>query len=380
MEDSFQFKVIQSRKDLYYSKIFTDVTLVSDDFGKFLAHKTVLASASYWFKSLLHLSEDEKPVIHLKGIPKEELEAVLKYVYLGEVSVASKKLENLKIAARELGIHDFMDAYQEEPQKLQFLSNSTYETSEFKTKTKTLNFLHNENFVEDVANFGSNVNITLDFLQDENNFHDEEVNHSTETLNFLKDENNFEKEAQAPDQELTSYQQQNQTAVLDVNQFLSEPFNLSSLFFDGSRHDDEETACKEETERESSEGQEVDENIDEGSTPSSLIQGSWGKSDDNRCKKRPKEDPSECEICGLITTTKRSMQRHHKVVHELRFKVSTCNVCGKEVRGDQRNVNAHMAVHFPNLAKKYDCSQCDYTSKSSVGLKKHIRHIHIGIL
>ena len=378
MGDSFQFKVIQSRKDLYYSKIFTDVTLVSDDFGKFLAHKTILASASDWFKSLLHLSEDKTPVIHLKGVQKEELEGLLEYVYLGQLSVAGRQLENLKIIAKELGINvdEDYENVKKEPKKLQFLSNSRNEDSVF--KTKTLNFLQDEKtFVEEEEiDFQPKMkNKTLDFLQDKNHF-DEEVDYRTETLNFLNDENNFAKEIQAPDQELISDQQQRQTQVVDVNQFLSKPFNLSSLFFNGSGEENEETVDKEETERNSNE--EVDENLiqeeAEGSMQSSQL--SWGKTDDNRYKQRPKEDPSECGICGLITTTKRSMQRHHKTVHELRFRFTKCNICGKEVRGD--SLSMHMTtVHFP---KQYNCSQCDYTSKSTQGLKKHVRHIHIGIL
>ena len=67
--DSFESHLLASQKELYFTKQFSDVTLVSDDFVEFLAHKTILSTASSMLKTLLGMSsQQQSSFIYLKGI------------------------------------------------------------------------------------------------------------------------------------------------------------------------------------------------------------------------------------------------------------------------------------------------------------------------
>ena len=62
---------------------FTDVTLVSDDGKYFRAHKIVLSTGSQLLREILHLQFPHEPIIYFHSIKKENLKALLDYMYLG---------------------------------------------------------------------------------------------------------------------------------------------------------------------------------------------------------------------------------------------------------------------------------------------------------
>ena len=73
----------------------------------------MLASSSDWFKSLLQLTQDSSPFIFLKGVSKKELEVLLEYIYLGEVSTNGDDMDTITSVAQELGINDFQGIHGE---------------------------------------------------------------------------------------------------------------------------------------------------------------------------------------------------------------------------------------------------------------------------
>ena len=86
--NTFQNHLNDRSKNLYYEKLFTDVTLVSDDMVQFQAHRTVLSTASPTFMKLLMINTSANSVFYLKGVHHLELEAILQFIYLGEASVS----------------------------------------------------------------------------------------------------------------------------------------------------------------------------------------------------------------------------------------------------------------------------------------------------
>ena len=86
--ETFQDDLIETRKSLLKEKLFADVTLVSGDMTKILAHRTVLSSASSVFKQLLMLSHDHgHPVLFLRGVKHEDLQYIVEFIYSGQVSL-----------------------------------------------------------------------------------------------------------------------------------------------------------------------------------------------------------------------------------------------------------------------------------------------------
>ncbi|KAK7074887.1 hypothetical protein SK128_002804 [Halocaridina rubra] len=83
--------------------LYTDVTVACD--GKFYpAHKIVLSACSQYFEEMLKNTPCKHPVIVLKDIGSQELDALLSYMYAGEVSVSQHQLTALIKAAESLHI------------------------------------------------------------------------------------------------------------------------------------------------------------------------------------------------------------------------------------------------------------------------------------
>ena len=92
------------------SESLADVTLVTDDQKQFKVHQFVLNACSPVLKSIIENFTDSKPVIYLRGIQQQEIESILKFMYLGETtcnkdrikgSLQKKKLPRM----RHLPIH-----------------------------------------------------------------------------------------------------------------------------------------------------------------------------------------------------------------------------------------------------------------------------------
>lgn len=73
--------------------------------GKFYpVHKLVLSTCSEYFEEIFNRTQCKHPVIVLKDVKHEELEALLNYMYLGEVNVLQADLAGLIKAAECLKI------------------------------------------------------------------------------------------------------------------------------------------------------------------------------------------------------------------------------------------------------------------------------------
>ena len=105
--NSFESHLLASQKELYFTKQFSDVTLVSDDLVEFLAHKTILSTASPLMKSLLGMSsQQQSSFLYLKGVTQENLEAILQYIYLGETEINEQKVQEFTKIAKDLGMQE----------------------------------------------------------------------------------------------------------------------------------------------------------------------------------------------------------------------------------------------------------------------------------
>ena len=86
------------------------------------------------------------------------------------------------------------------------------------------------------------------------------------------------------------------------------------------------------------------------------------------------QDPADCDICGTHYTTKRSYQRHYKIVHEL---IShDCKHCDMQFKWPGKLLKHTKLVHLGIQAKTYPCDKCDKVMKESRNLKRHIAREH----
>ena len=90
--------------DLLSDQDFTDVTLVCDDDKQIKAHKVILSSCSPLFRRILKNNPHQHPLIYLNGIRFDNLQSVIKFIYLGQTEVEQDDLELFMKAGKELKI------------------------------------------------------------------------------------------------------------------------------------------------------------------------------------------------------------------------------------------------------------------------------------
>ena len=83
-----------------------------------------------------------------------------------------------------------------------------------------------------------------------------------------------------------------------------------------------------------------------------------------------KEVTFECNICHTKASTKRTMERHHKIVHSGDHPFQ-CNLCSKRFALKFIKDN-HQETHNPQLIKCEVCCK-DYRS---MRMKKHMMNAH----
>merc|ERR1719186_1825352 len=97
--------------DLLSDQDFTDVTLVCDDDKQIKAHKVILSSCSPLFRGILKNNPHQHPLIYLNGIQFDNLQSVIKFIYLGQTEVEQDDLEMFMKAGKELQIKGLSENY-----------------------------------------------------------------------------------------------------------------------------------------------------------------------------------------------------------------------------------------------------------------------------
>ena len=87
---------------------------------------------------------------------------------------------------------------------------------------------------------------------------------------------------------------------------------------------------------------------------------------------RPVEEPVECDICAKVFTTRRSLLRHNRSVHELER--HPCDQCSKDFPG-KGNLRIHK-IHVHEKLTPYSCTKCGVSYKTKAMLKHHHEKMH----
>jgi len=105
--NDFESNISSAFRDLKGDKDFFDVSIVCEGEGVIEAHKVILAACSPLFKSILRRmgsSMQNRMFLYLKGVKAVEMEAVMNFMYFGEVNVAQQDLNSFLAVAEELKI------------------------------------------------------------------------------------------------------------------------------------------------------------------------------------------------------------------------------------------------------------------------------------
>merc|ERR1712126_51393 len=85
-----------------------DVTLVSDDQSKVLAHKLVLSACSEYFRNIFKNNQHSHPLICLDGISSEDIKNITDYIYNGEVMIFQESIDRFLAVAQRLKLEGLM--------------------------------------------------------------------------------------------------------------------------------------------------------------------------------------------------------------------------------------------------------------------------------
>ncbi|XP_059060511.1 zinc finger and BTB domain-containing protein 49-like [Achroia grisella] len=110
------FNVLRFENDL------VDVTLCCDG-GKIKAHKMLLSACSSYFKQIFKENPCQHPVIIFRNFKFEDLNAIVNFMYHGEVNIFQEQLESFLITAELLEVKGLTDNIEDESPKSQLKMN-----------------------------------------------------------------------------------------------------------------------------------------------------------------------------------------------------------------------------------------------------------------
>merc|ERR1712096_589869 len=99
--NDFQANISEAFNEIRDEKDFFDVTLACGN-EQVQAHKLILSACSPFFRNILRSNPHQHPLLYLKGVQFTDLQAVLNFMYHGEVNVAQEELNSFLAVAEDL--------------------------------------------------------------------------------------------------------------------------------------------------------------------------------------------------------------------------------------------------------------------------------------
>ena len=87
--NDFESNISNSFRDIREQKEFFDCTLACGS-EQLEAHKVVLGACSPWFRLALARHPHHHPLLYLRGVSAQDMQAVLSFCYHGEVNIAQE--------------------------------------------------------------------------------------------------------------------------------------------------------------------------------------------------------------------------------------------------------------------------------------------------
>ena len=137
--NQFSENLQHSLTDLKDKNYFSDVTLACED-KEIRAHKLILSACSPFFRRLLLKKSYQEaklhPIIYLRGVQAEQLEAVVAFIYHGEVNILEEELSNFILVANELQLKGLTALYEKEPNRKTLKRHWSCKVCGYKSKSK----------------------------------------------------------------------------------------------------------------------------------------------------------------------------------------------------------------------------------------------------
>ena len=107
--NNHQSNLVTVFDQLYEQEAFTDVTLACDG-RSFASHKVILSACSPYFQSLFLSNPCKHPIIFMRDVRAADLDALLAFMYRGEINVHQQDLASFLKTAESLQIKGLSDS------------------------------------------------------------------------------------------------------------------------------------------------------------------------------------------------------------------------------------------------------------------------------
>ena len=114
--NDFESNISVAFREIREEKDFFDCTL-SCGSRQIQAHKLILSACSPFFRSILKQNPHQHPLLYLKGVQFTDLQAILNFMYHGEVNVAQEELNSFLAVAEDLKIKGLTQSNSSEPKQ-----------------------------------------------------------------------------------------------------------------------------------------------------------------------------------------------------------------------------------------------------------------------
>ena len=101
--NDFESNISVAFREIREEKDFFDCTL-SCGSRQIQAHKIILSACSPFFRSILKQNPHQHPLLYLKGVEFTDLQAVLNFMYHGEVNIAQAELNSFLAVAEDMQV------------------------------------------------------------------------------------------------------------------------------------------------------------------------------------------------------------------------------------------------------------------------------------
>ena len=359
---NFQGHLATSFAELIAENSFSDVTLISDDQVKTLAHKFVLSANSPVLKDLLISNPHSHPIVYLRGVKHRELQSLLQFMYLGEAHIHYDHIDDVMQTAKDLQIKEL--------------------TQEFQTDDETMGLEHTENdnycpeVAKDLQSFKEFLtdkemfqidNETPDIEQTENDVYCPEVE-SLNVANVIQSdvsENNRNEEIKSDTKKflceicesgftsklglLQHTRTKHEGIIFSCNQCnYRSTYHTSVKRHSQSKHEGVRHSC--------------DECEFQATRKSTLIVHKQAIHEGVRLS---------CNQCKFMGTQKGSLWRHQKTIHE-GFRL-LCDQCEFQA-ATKSDLKSHQQSKHEGV--QIICDQCDYQCKRRQTLRTHKKSHH----
>jgi len=81
---------------------------------------------------------------------------------------------------------------------------------------------------------------------------------------------------------------------------------------------------------------------------------------------------SQCEFCEKSFGNKYMLKQHVEAVHENKIKFKVCHICGQSCRA--QSINDHIFRY--HSTEIFNCPECEYTSSINTDVKRHYKSAH----